>query len=58
MWKEKPGYQGTGIFDITQYTTLFSRDKFDFNNLYKSGYNDSVKNYDYLKYFLLNSSDL
>lgn len=58
MWKEKPGYQDTGVFDITQYTTLFSRDKLDFNILYESGYNDSEKNYNYLKYFLsnLNSS--
>jgi len=55
MWKEAPGHQGTGIFDITQYTTLFSRNKFDFNTLYESGYNDSVKNYDYLKYFLAKS---
>lgn len=52
MWKEKPGHQGTGMFDITQYTTLFSRDKFEFHTLYESGYNDSVKNYDYLEYFL------
>ena len=58
MWNKNPGYQNPGTFDITQYTTLFSRDKLDFNNLYESGYNDSVKNYDYLKYFLLNSSDL
>lgn len=56
MWKEKPGYQGTGIFDITQYTTLFSRKNFDFSELYNSGYNDAKNNYDYLKYFLGNSS--
>jgi predicted patatin/cPLA2 family phospholipase len=53
IWKEKPGYQGSSVFDITQYTTLFSRDKMDFDNLYESGYQDSQKNYDYLKYFLM-----
>ena len=58
MWKEKPGHQRTNIFDITQYTTLFSRNAMDFNNLYESGYNDSVKNHDYLKYFLSNPQTL
>lgn len=58
MWKEKPGHQGTGMFDITQYTTLFSRNEMDFNTLYESGYNDSAKNNDYLKYFLANPESL
>jgi len=59
IWKEKPGYQGDKeSFDITQYTTLFSRNNLDFTQLYDSGYNDSQKNYAYLKYFLDSQIDL
>jgi len=58
MWKEKPGYQGTGVFDVTQYTTLFSRNSFDLNDLYMSGYNDAKTNYAYLKYFLNDESEM
>jgi hypothetical protein len=52
MWKEKGPIMSAGIFDINQYTTLFSRKNFDFIDLYNSGYNDSRNNYDYLKRFL------
>lgn len=58
IWKEKPGHQGTGLFDITQYTTLFSYNRMDPNELYVAGYNDSQKNYAYLKYFLDSQIDL
>jgi len=59
IWKEKPGYQGNReSFDITQYTTLFSRNSLDLRELYESGYNDSQKNYDYLKHYLDNKCDL
>jgi len=59
IWKEKPGHQGDKEkFDITQYTTLFSRNNLDFTQLYDSGYNDSQKNYAYLKYFLDSQIDL
>jgi len=34
--------------EINKYTTLFSKDKFDFYSLYDNGYNDAKKNKDFL----------
>jgi hypothetical protein len=49
MWNnlnhEKPS---NGPFRITDYTTLFSRDKYDFNEMICKGYSDSKQNKDYL----------
>jgi hypothetical protein len=53
MWikkKENPGI----VKDISEYTTLFSRDKFDFKKLYEEGFEDARKNKVYLKYKLGN----
>ena len=35
-------------FSLLDATTLFSRDKYDFRELYQSGYNDAFKNQQYL----------
>lgn len=40
--------------DITQYTTLFSRDKYDFLKTYERGYNDTKKNRRKLDYIFMN----
>ena len=52
MWTGRGPIMSSGIFDINQYTTLFSRKNFDFIDLYNSGYNDTKDNYEYLKRFL------
>jgi hypothetical protein len=33
---------------VSDYTTLFSRSKYDFLKLYDAGYNDAKKNKDFL----------
>lgn len=44
----------TGKFNITDYTTLFSKSRFPFREMLENGYNDSKKNKDILdKVFLL-----
>lgn len=43
------------IKDITHYTTLFSKNKFNFDEMYSAGYSDARKNKAYLKYVLENN---
>jgi hypothetical protein len=52
IWKDHVHERDAYSFGISQYTTLFSRDNFDFKQLYESGYNDSRDNFEYLKYVL------
>jgi hypothetical protein len=57
MWKikrKKPSI----ITDIHEHTTLFSKHKFDFIELYQSGYEDAHKNREYLRYYLGDPEDL
>lgn len=54
MWnqnKSKPNL----IKDITDYTTLFSKNKFNFDEMYLAGYTDAHKNKAFLKYVLENN---
>ena len=44
MWKSQNKKKG----DILSYTTLFSRDKFDFIELFDEGYNDAKMNKEFL----------
>jgi hypothetical protein len=42
----------TKFYQIREYTTLLSRDKYDFEELYEEGYSDSENNKFYLNFFL------
>jgi hypothetical protein len=46
IWNNKNN--SSTIFDITDYTTIFSREKYSFNNLLDLGYYDSKQNKEYL----------
>jgi len=46
MWVKKN--KNFDPFSIAEYTTLFSKDKYNFYELYENGYNDAKKNKDYL----------
>jgi hypothetical protein len=48
MWNSK-----NGKGQISDYTTLFSREKYDFLELFDAGYNDAKKNKDFLDAVLL-----
>lgn len=50
MWNKKT--TPNPIANIQDYTTLFSRDKFDFIEMYENGYQDAHNNRAYLKYVL------
>ena len=56
MWKNK---KKPSIFtNIHEHTTLFSKHRFDFMELYQSGYEDAKNNCEYLKYYLGDLEDL
>ena len=49
IWiKEKKEKKYSHIFKITDYTTLFSRDQYSFNEMIENGYYDSKQNKEYL----------
>jgi hypothetical protein len=47
MWQQKKDKK-TALGDINEFTTLFSKNKYDFIELYNSGYNDAKTNHDFL----------
>jgi len=47
MWREPYGVP-SAKFNITDYTTLFSKEQFLFNEMVENGYKDTVKNSDKL----------
>ena len=48
IWEQKKERKNA-LGDITEFTTLFSKNKYDFIELYNRGYNDAKTNHDYLQ---------
>lgn len=56
IWKNK---KKPSIFtNIHEHTTLFSKHRFNFTELYQSGYEDAKNNHGYLKHYLGDLEDL
>jgi len=49
MWNKEQNVKRNSIRDLNEFTTLFSKHKFNFTELYINGYHDAKKNHDYLK---------
>jgi len=49
MWIKKPEH---AIPNIQDYTTLFSKNSYDFDKMFQDGYEDTKKNHVFLKYVL------
>ena len=50
IWKkEQVVIHRNSIGDLNEFTTLFSKHKYNFTELYVNGYHDAKKNHDYLK---------
>jgi hypothetical protein len=50
IWKkEQVVIHRNSITDLNEFTTLFSKHKYNFTELYVNGYHDAKKNHDYLK---------
>jgi hypothetical protein len=52
IWRKKQNQENVPL-TISDYTTLFSKDKFDFKDLIKEGYQDTLHNRDFLDKKLL-----
>ena len=51
MWEQKKEKK-SALGDINEFTTLFSKNKYDFIELYNRGYNDAKINHEYLQQIL------
>jgi len=51
MWEQKKEKK-SALGDINEFTTLFSKNKYDFIELYNRGYNDAKTNHDFLNQIL------
>jgi len=49
IWKKEQVVKRNSIADLNEFTTLFSKHKYNFTELYVNGYHDAKKNHDYLK---------
>jgi hypothetical protein len=49
IWKKEQVIHRNSIGDLNEFTTLFSKHKYNFTELYVNGYHDAKKNHDYLK---------
>jgi hypothetical protein len=49
MWNTTLPAKRNSIRDLNEFTTLFSKHKYNFTELYVNGYHDAKKNHEYLK---------
>jgi hypothetical protein len=49
IWKKEQVIRRNSIADLNEFTTLFSKHKYNFTELYVNGYHDAKKNHNYLK---------
>ena len=49
MWNNTQPTKRNSMRDFNEFTTLFSKHKYNFTELYINGYHDAKKNHDYLK---------
>ena len=58
LWtKEKKEKSPSNTFKISDYTTLFSRNQYSFNEMIEKGYYDSKQNKEYLDKIFTSTND-